>query len=167
MSNDVYDDWMQRVLGVTISREAPASGVGDPMDDFGIDLQDYAKAVLAQFQQAGESVDAQVSALQAALREVDDPDLHEIADSGLNGLTNRTRVPLQAALLEAGKGAEALKKVAPKLLAAAEQFRVQLEADARIAACDDNPFGVACEIQDTYAAALDAVSELAESALRH
>ena len=165
MSNTEQDAWVERVLNVSVAESDLPSG--DTEDALGLKLDDYWTAARAMFERAQAAVDAQVSALQAALRDEDDDDeLQEIADSGLIQMTNGTRVPLMAAMMEAGSGGPSLRKGAPGLIAAAQAFQAQLEADPRIVACDENPFGVAMSIGDTYTPALEAVIDVARAALR-
>jgi hypothetical protein len=107
------------------------------------------------WQDAIETVDSQISALQRALRETTDEELEEIAQYGMNAVTNNHKVPLMAALMEVGPGtAESLAKSGPKALAAVQAFKKHIESDARVAACDQNPLGVAVSIRSTLSPAL-------------
>lgn len=59
-----------------------------------------AARTLPVWQQAKDRAGAQISQLQAALRETGHPLLMRIADQGLNGITGRLQVGLQTALTE-------------------------------------------------------------------
>jgi len=159
-----YADWVARVLDIKV--DAGDAEVA-PLDlkSLGLEVGDVWQAAHAAYDQATETVNRQLTALQAALRESDDPELHDIADyladvanAGLNAFTGGTRVPLMAAMLEAGNGdPAALKAAAPKLRKAVDAFRKRIETEPHIAACDNNPFGVDVSIVATYAGALDQV----------
>lgn len=145
------DDWIYRVLGVDA-----VDGPAPSLAELGLDVSDVWSSAREAFNRASDEVDGQVTALQAALREDADPELDDIAELGLNAMTGSTRVPLQAALMDAGSGdAARLQKASPKLRSAIRAFRSALKSDPRIAACDDNPFGVDVSIRDTYESALD------------
>jgi hypothetical protein len=97
-------------------------------------------------------VDGQIAALQKALLASDDEELQEIGQYGVNGITGNFKVKLMAALMgvEAGRDADRAK-----LAALVPQFRAHLDSSERIAACDDNPFGVTVSIRATLGPALD------------
>jgi hypothetical protein len=128
--------WVRRVLGV----ELPVPGAQGGGADIG--------AARAAWTQAMEQVDAQIAALQAALRKSDDPVLRDIAEFGLNGVTGHHKVRVMAALHELGSGPPTASAAA-KALGVIEPFRTHLETDDRVAACDENPFGAAVSIRAT------------------
>ncbi len=157
MANQQQDEWVQRVLGVGV---APGEADDDEVDlspaALGLDASDLWKAATQAFQKATETVDGQITALQAALRQEMDPELDKISELGLNALTRNTRVPLMSALMEAGDGSgDRLKSAAPKLEKAIAAFRSVLGTDPKIAAADNNPFDVEVAIRTTYASVLD------------
>lgn len=97
-------------------------------------------AARSAWQDASDAVDAQMAALQKVLRASGDEELEEIAEFGLNAVTDGHKVPLMAALMEIGPGtAETLARSGAKALAAAQAFRKHIESDERVAACDENP----------------------------
>lgn len=165
--NAAQDEWVLRVLQVAIGTGSGApersskeregeQEFGSDMEELGLSLDDIWKAARDAFQEAAESVDAQITLLQRELRGSDETDLQEIAEFGLNGLTANTRVPLLTALTAAGRGnVMLLKKAAPKIEQAATAFINQLSTDPRVAACDENPFGVPVTIIATYQDAVD------------
>lgn len=174
MANEDQAVWLERVLGIRLDALPTIDEIDDPDDDpetekqeleeLGLDVADLWDGAVELFRAASDEVDNQIKQLQAALRETDDPDLHDIADSGLNALTGNTRVPLMAALLEAGKGnAEQLKAAAPKVLKAVSAFRQQLSSP-QIQACDHNPFGVEMAVGATFSSALDQLASAARLA---
>jgi len=158
-------EWIRRVLGITLNRD---DGLDETeLAELGLDLADMWVAAREAFQRAADEVDAQISALQAALRDSADPDYEEIADFGLNGLTDNTRVPLQVAIMEAKAGTTAsLRAAAPQLIEAVAAFRSQLLSDPRIEACDDNPLDIEVSIRETYVDALDRIDDGAVAAAR-
>lgn len=96
----------------------------------------------AAWQDAIETVDAQISRLQQVLRGSGDEDLEAIAEFGLNAVTNNLKTPLMAALMEIGTGAptaEGLARGGPRALAAVRAFREHIDSDDRVAACDESP----------------------------
>jgi hypothetical protein len=78
--------------------------------------------------------------------------------------SNDTRVPLMAALQGGGNGSQTqMTAAAPKLSKAIADFRANLAAEPRIAARDDNPFGLPVAIRDTYERALDQLEDAVET----
>jgi hypothetical protein len=163
MATEDQNGWVAQVLKVSIKEpdgsnegnEIVASEEESELAALGVSKGDLWETAVAGFRSATEKVDLQIADLQAVLRETDDVDLHDIADAGLNALTGNTRVPLKAALVDAGTGDPTrLKAATPKLLKAIAKFRAQLSS-MEIAACDNNPFDVPIAIADTYSAALD------------
>jgi hypothetical protein len=136
-------EWVQRVLGVTVLRAAAGGAAADWV------------RLASLWQEASDAVDQQIAVLQATLRESDDPELQEIAEFGLNGVTGNFRVPLMAALRGAQAGEVRARAQLPRIAAA---FREHIDSDERIAACDDNPFGVRVSIGATLGPALDALA---------
>ena len=109
---------------------------------------------------AKERVDAQVSQLQGALRQTKEPFFQRIADMGLNGVTGNLQVGLQVALTEYDKSGGKDGKLAAKAGAIIAQYQQFLQSDKAIALCDENPFGIKCEIRGTL---LEALAELQKS----
>ncbi|GAA0598243.1 hypothetical protein [Caenispirillum bisanense] len=109
----------------------------------------------ATYLDATDEINAQISALQAALKRSDDEELEAIAEFGLNGVTGNFRVPMMAAMrdLEGARGAD-VKKAATKLLDAIGKFRAHIDGSEEIEAVDDNPFGVKVSIRKTLGGAL-------------
>ncbi len=139
-------DWVTRVLKVQF-----ASGTDTPKPTASIDWSQ----LRAAWQTASDAVDAQISALQGALRQSGDEVLEEIAQFGMNGLTGNHKVRVLAGLGALGTGdADATKKASTRLLATIGSFRNHLDSDERIEVCDDNPLGVAVSIRATFGGAL-------------
>jgi hypothetical protein len=139
MSGDARSEWIERVLGVRV----PTSG--DVAEGAGL------RAAAAAWRGASDAVDGQIAKLQAVLRDSDDDELREIAEYGLNGVTGGFKVPLMAALQDAEKGDQ---RGLTSLRAIIAAFSAHLERDTRIAACDDNPFGIPVAIRATLGPAL-------------
>lgn len=145
------DAWLQRVLGVAVSAAAPT--------------RDWA-AARDNWRAAGEAVDAQISKLQAALRNSGDDMLEDIAEFGLNGITGGHRVRLAAALqaLDPGKPA-VFAKLAPPTLKVIRDYLAFLTGDEAIEVCDLNPLGVPVSIRATLGPALEAMAAVLEAEL--
>ena len=166
-------EWVSRVLGIKVGAasksetNAAEEEFGADLGDLGLDVSDLWYAARKAFDSATASVDAQISALQHELRSSGDYELEEVAEFGLNGLTNNTRVPLLASLLEAGDGSkENLQSAAPKIAKAAQAFMSQLSGDLRVAACDQNPFGIDVAIVATYQGAVVQLLDTVRAARR-
>ncbi len=159
---EARNDWVRRVLGVALpggGTTSPDTGSASPAQTQGRAAQGRATqdwaAVRATWQAASDTVDAQIAALQAALRAEGDDTLKQIAEFGMNGLTGNHKVPLMAALAElAGGDPAVVAKVGPKALGVIQAFRSFLDGDEKVAVCDDNPFGVPVAIRATLGAAL-------------
>jgi len=155
MATEVQNDWVSRVLGVS-SSGGDADDPEPTLETLGLEPVDLWDAAVADFRTATEVVDGQITALQKALREEFDPELDEVADMGLNAMTQNTRVPMQVALMEAGTGSLAkLKSAAPKLSKAIAAFRGVLTSDPRIILCDKDDYDCGVAISATYGPALD------------
>ncbi|HMO06438.1 MAG TPA: hypothetical protein PKD10_02170 [Paracoccaceae bacterium] len=111
---------------------------------------------------AKETVDVSISALQSALKGIDDPDLQRIADAGLNGITDGLQTRLMVALFDynATQG-DARAKAAATLRTRAAELRKMLDSDPIIALCEDNPFGVNVAIRGPLGAALNELENIA------
>jgi len=105
----------------------------------------------------------QIGALQKALWATDDDDLHDIADFGLNAITSGLKTKMIGATYSLGQGdPERQRKSAANALDVIGRFRVLVDSDARVRACDENDFGVVMSLRPTLSAALDRL----EAALR-
>ncbi len=162
MSSTEQNAWVGRVLGVTVS--GASQGVS-PGVSLGVSPGGAAgfPAALAAWRDAAETVDGQIAQLARALRDTGDDDLADIAEFGLNAVTAGHKVPLMAALMMLGSGdPPAMAKFGAKALKTVQAFRGHIESDERVAACDDNPFGVAVSIRAMLGPALAGL----ETALR-
>jgi hypothetical protein len=112
-------------------------------------------AARKSWQDASDAVDAQIARLQQALRKSGDTELKEIAEFGLNAVTGNHKVRLMAAIKDID-AADALARAAAAQKASAEvaAFQRHLESDARVAVCDENPFGVPMTIRSSIGGAL-------------
>jgi hypothetical protein len=174
VANEEQAAWVERVLGIRLDALPTLDELDDPevdptaekaeLQELGLEVADLWQGAVQSFRAASDEVNKQIQQLQAALRETDDPDLHDIAEFGLNALTGNTRVPLMAAITEAGTGSpEQLRAAAPKLLKAVGAFRARL-ASPEVRACDSNPFGVDMAIEQTFTGALDQLAYAARLA---
>ena len=122
------------------------------------------KPARAAWQAATEKVDQQMSQLQQALLKTDDPELHEIAELGLNGVTGDFKVSLMAALHELeGTSPEKLPQSAGKIRDMIGKFQSHLASDATVTVCDKNPFGVSVSIRKLLIPALAEVQKVLET----
>lgn len=107
------------------------------------------------WREAKETVDARIGDLRKSVLAHPDeslrPTLAQIADKGLNGVTDRASVGMMAAMMEA-------KAQPAKALKAIETFQTFLAGDiAR--GIDENPFKVAVGLRTTLGAALDSIRQ--------
>ncbi|MDK3073609.1 hypothetical protein QO034_10845 [Sedimentitalea sp. JM2-8] len=117
---------------------------------------------LAVWNSAKESTDAGISALQAAIRSYKHPDLDNIADAGLNGVTEGNQTAMMRALMEFRGAAPADRaKKAVALVQQVDAYRGFLDSNRVIALCERNPFGVSVPIRAQLGAALDRIAAIA------
>lgn len=155
------DTWVARVLGIDVqtltARNIPEpGGDGAPPSDEAYDdvLQRVAGSALSIWQTANDEVDGQLSRLYDALRITGIPALSEIADE-IEGTLTSLRVRLPKALIEYDRASAPDKpKRRDSVLATIESYQTILNTDHRVAAADDNPFGVAVTVAKTLGAAL-------------
>ena len=151
--------WVLRVLGLSVATTGASAGSPAAAADW--------RSVRAGWQDAIETVDGQITTLTAAMRASDDDAMEIIADRGMNALTGDHKVKLMAALMDLGSGDRAaMQKSGPKALAIARQFSAHIETDERIAACEDNPFGVPLTIRATIGPALATLIAAIEAGMR-
>jgi hypothetical protein len=149
--------WIHRVLGITMPAQGGPGGGKGALPTW--------QAACGAWRDANDAVNVQINALRAgilAAAKSGDGDaakyakaLADIAEKGLNAITEDHRVKLQAAVMEIGAGnAEAMKKSGAKTLASIQTFQAFLDRSEKIAACDANPFGVPVAIRATLGPAL-------------
>ena len=136
---DVKADWVLRVLGVQVPAMSGQAASAAPK---------WTDARTAWID-ANDAVNEQIGALRQAVlaRAGTEPDyaplLSQIADKGLNAITEDHRVKLMAAVSEVGTGsADAMSKSGAKALEQITAFRSFIDGSEKIAVCDANPFGV-------------------------
>ena len=159
----VKDASAKRFLGLSLGGENDADM---SLAALGLEPIDIWQAACQAFETATRSVDAQITDLQGALRNSDDLELQDIAEFGLSGFTGDTRVPLLAALHEASGERGHAGRCGGDFSDNAGDRRVgsQIRGEPRIAACDNNPFGVNVSIRDTYDGALEQLETAAKAA---
>jgi hypothetical protein len=119
---------------------APASGRG---------------ALLPIWEAAKETVDAQITTLQAAFRGTNHPLGQIIADKGLTGLTRRLFVPMMTALMECdGAPPQDRTRAAARATEVLGQMRAFLDAHPAIPYLERNPFGVSISVKAVLGAAV-------------
>jgi hypothetical protein len=117
---------------------------------------------LAIWQAAKERTDAGISALQVAMKSYRHPDLDNLADKGLNGVTGGNQVAMMRALMTYRSAAEADRaQAADALLKQVETYSSFIQGDRVIALCERNPFGVEVAIRAPLTAALDRIAGIA------
>ncbi len=138
MPGDAKAEWVKRVLGVIVATAPPDGGPAATFDE--VAFKRSFRAALATWRDASESVEAQLNDIRKALLDTDDDELHRIAEYGLNGITDRRKVGLHAALLELGQAAgAAVPPLAKKAAQAAVEYQLFVRSDARVTACDLYP----------------------------
>ena len=130
------DAWVTRVLGIAVLGEAKSGQSTVPTPE--------PRALNAIFVRTKDAVDKQMSALQAAFRDVEDATAVEIADRGLPAVSRSLFTPLQGALRDYGGAAPARRADAAHSLEAAlaglENF---IATDKVLPHLERNPFGIA------------------------
>ena len=107
---------------------------------------------------AKDQVGAQLAKLRTAFRKTGDPLAIAIADKGLNGLTQRLQVSLQAALIRFDTAPpEQRSDAAAKLRAAAAEMKQFLYSDPALPMLEANPCGVLVTIRSSLDSALSGV----------
>jgi hypothetical protein len=160
-------EWIQRVLGITLPAQSGPGGGNGALPTW--------QAACGAWRDANDAVNVQIKALRTGLlaaAKSGDGDAEEyakaltdIAEKGLNAITEDHRVKLQAAVVEIGAGnTEAMKKSGAKTLASIQTFQAFLDGSEKIAACDANPFGVPVAIRATLGPALRQLAATLEAA---
>jgi hypothetical protein len=148
--------WVERVLGVRM-QVVPARSGSDTRARWQVARDGWVAA--------SQAVDAQISALQSVLHSSGTPALVQIAKFGLNAVTGNHKTRLMAMLLEMGDGSiAALAQNGTKARKLLDEFSVHIANDPRVAACDNNPFGVAVSIRATIGPALKGLQAALQSA---
>ena len=107
---------------------------------------------------AKDQVGAQLGKLQVAFRNTGDPLAIAIADKGLNALTQRLQVGLQAALMGFDSAPPGQRgAAAAKLRAAAAEMQQFLANDPVLPMLEANPCGVLVTIRSSLGSALSGV----------
>jgi hypothetical protein len=108
---------------------------------------------------AKDLVGERISQLQSKLRDTKHPLFIEIADKGLNSITKRLQVGLQASLMDYDKAStpEAKAKFKSAALSQLASFRTFVQGNAAIRLIDENPLGVKADIRSTLAGAFDSI----------
>lgn len=158
------DQWVEQVLGIALPPPRPDDAdETHPDDGFAARWE----AARAAWQSAIETVDGQIGALQAVLRKEDNTDLRAIAETGLNAVTGHHKVKLMAAIMDVTRaGDEARPAACAKAQQMALEFSVHISTDARVAACDANPFSVPVAIAATLAPALAGLETILDAGAR-
>lgn len=152
--------WISRVLGVTLPAPGAAAGAHAAPPAW--------QAARQTWQDANDAVNDQINGLRAALLNrarsgEDDADeyaeaLTEIAEKGLNAITEDHRVKLMAAVMALGDGSPAaVQKSGAGALGLIQAFQSFVEGSEKIAVCDGNPFGAAVAIRATLVPALQRI----------
>lgn len=111
--------------------------------------------------------DAQIRKLQAFLAVHPDAQLREIAGSpefGINALTGNHRIKLMAVLRDlADASPEGLPAALTQARRLVASFQGYIESSPRLAACDDNPLGIAVSVRQQLGPALAQLSRAVEA----
>ncbi|MDR3518805.1 MAG: hypothetical protein P4M00_23650 [Azospirillaceae bacterium] len=110
------------------------------------------------WRQAVASIEHQLSSLRTALLNSEDDDLEDIADFGLASITESYRDDLMDLVNQVSIDPDAVKReTVGAMRALISGFRELLRSSPRVAACDDNPFGVAMALRETLEGAMDKI----------
>ena len=168
MSGSVADKdaWVRRALGVQLSAAAGAAGGA-------VSWQTARQA----WQDANDAVNDQINGLRKVLLDRaksgdDDADeyaeaLTDIAENGLNAVTENHRVKLMAAVMALGDGSTAsMAKNGATALGLIEEFTTFLDGSEKIEVCDANPFGAPVSIKATLTPPLQQMAAAVRAALK-
>lgn len=115
---------------------------------------------LVIWRDAKELIDVDVSTLQNALRDVDDPNVQRIVEFGLNGITDGNQVAMMRTLMAYnGASAEARAPAGRAVLEQVSAYRNFIQNDPIISMCEANPFGVTLNIKPPILAALSKIEQ--------
>lgn len=114
-----------------------------------------------RWEQVKEEVDADLSQLQAFLRQQADPVLQRIGEIGFHGVTGRLQVGLRVALIEFDRSAttddrEKFRRQALKIIG---DYKTFLKDNRLLKKCDDNPFGIKLNAETRLTAALNSLEQ--------
>jgi hypothetical protein len=171
MSGKLADQasWVQRVLGVTLSALGQKAGANGAAPGW--------QAARQAWQDANDAVNDQINGLRKVLLERaksgdEDADeyaeaLTDIAENGLNAVTENHRVKLMAAVMALGDGSGgAIAKNGPTSLGLIEAFTTFLDGSEKIEVCDANPFGAPVAIKATLMPPLQQMAAALRAALK-
>lgn len=112
-----------------------------------------------------DTVNAQISQLQKALKSSEDEELAEIGHFGLNAITGNHKVKIMASLREiSGAGGAPDPSLVSACAKRLESFDAHLASDPRVAAVDSNPFGVPMQVVATLRPAINTVNRALRAA---
>jgi hypothetical protein len=137
---------------------APTSTPPQPSPGFA----DKWKAAREAWQDAVDEVNNQLEKLRVKLLNETDPEveplkeqLKQIGEVGLNAITANQRTALQAAIMDVDRTSGSAQETAiGKAQVLVTAFSTHIATDARVAACDDNPWEVPVSIRTTFGTAL-------------
>jgi hypothetical protein len=155
-------NWIRSVLGAELPAKTP--GPAGNRDNF---ARQWSAAKSAWIE-AVETVDGQISALQAKMKASSDPDFQLIADRGLTALTGNHKTPVMTGIFDVDAAAgEGRGAAAAKLRSAVESFRQHVATDPRIGALDAEArtlFGAEVTIASGISGGLDALARALDAA---
>lgn len=114
-----------------------------------------------RWEQVKEEVDADLSQLQAFLRQQADPVLQRIGEIGFHGVTGRLQVGLRVALIEFDRSAttDDREKFRQQSLKIIGDYKTFLKDNRLLKKCDDNPFGIKLNAETRLTAALNSLEQ--------
>ena len=138
---DARNAWVLRVLGLDVRA-----------------FSGPAVKTMPIWQNARDAAGEQIGKLQGVMRNSGLPLFQRVADTGLNGFTQKRLVGMQVALMEFDLShGEARREAAGKVRVAAQAMRSFLQSSPVPRLLDENPFGVPVSLRDGLTAALDQV----------
>ena len=150
--NDTQSVFVERFLGAK-----PETSGGEFSADW--------KKAVDKWSGAVELVNTQIAHLQKTLKSSEDQELADIGHFGLNAITGNHKVKIMASLREiSGAGAAPDPSLISACAKRIESFDTHLATDPRVAAVDNNPFGVPMNVVGTLRPAIAAIDKALRAA---
>ncbi len=163
MADAKQNEWVNRVLGVTLADARASAGRPAPIplrqESRQPTTKRYASIHCTQiWSDAEDTVVAQVESLADTLDDTDDATLRQIAAKSVREISTRLRGDLISALREVdavppGANADAIAKARQVI----GQYRQQIGSDRLIGLLDNNPYGVTLTVRTTLTATLEQI----------
>ena len=156
---DRVEGAISKLLG---AQPAPANTAPENEAAAPVEGADAGDDPLVIWRDTKESIDEGISLLQTQLKSHAHPDMRNIAELGLNGITQGNQAAMMKALMEFNKApADQKSTAADNLLGQVETYRGFIKSNKVIALCENNPFGIDVSVVAPVNAALDRITRAA------